>query len=283
MVNQIAYVKGVGQIVETRKNFYEELIEFQEAGARLITPSQEMKVRIRTAGEKNIGKSYGTWTTVGFQSIKEELPLLRLNSRLLNPKLARQAVEANRDNKYFSTQSTKEYEQSLTQAEKEKDREPWKKQILVLPSRDNFDITPEENFEVLQFLARNPKLAEDYFKFHGSHPITTYLVDKNTVDAQDGTLETQLWFDGLGDRSVFSGDVRGLDYDGARGVLKSSAKPTRAEEKQSKVHQVRLPYTNKQLDRFLETATGIKEGRLGTSQAGKLEEFILGLKQSLEQ
>ena len=244
MANQIAYVQGVGQIVETRKNFYEELIEFQEAGARLITPSQEMKARIKTAGKEDIGKSYGTWTTTGFQSIKEELPLLRLNSRLLNPKLARQAVEANRDNKYFSTQSTKEYEQSLTQAEKEKDREPWKKQILVLPSRDNFDITPEENFEVLQFLARNPKLAEDYFKFHGSHPITTYLVDKNTVDAQDGTLETQLWFGRLDYGSGFSGGG-GLYYDNnARGVLKSSAKPTRAEELSS-IHQVKLPHTPK--------------------------------------
>ena len=111
MANPIAYVKGVGQVVETRKNFYDELLEFQEAGAKLITPSQEMKARIRTAGKENIGKSYGTWTTAGFDYAKAELPLLKLNSRLLNPELARQAVEANRSNKYFSTQSTKEYEQ----------------------------------------------------------------------------------------------------------------------------------------------------------------------------
>ena len=244
MVEQIAYVKGVGQIVETCKNFYDELIEFQDAGARLITPSQEMKARIRTAGKEDIGKSYGTWTTTGFQHAKAELPLLKLNSRLLNPELARQAVEANKGRKYFSTQSTKEYEQSLAQAEKEKDREPWKKQILVLASRDNFDITPEENFEVLQFLARNPKLADDYYEFNGSQPIMTYLVDKNTVDAQDGTLETQLWFGRLDYGSGFSGGG-GLYYDNnARGVLKSSAKPTRAEELSS-IHQVKLPHTPK--------------------------------------
>ena len=251
MANQIAYVRGVGQIVETRKNFYEELIEFQEAGARLITPSQEMKARIKTAGKEDIGKSYGTWTTAGFDYVKEQLPLLRLNSRLLSPELAKQAVEANRNSKYFSTQSTKEYERSLTQAEKEtkQGKEPWKKQVLVLPSRDNFSITPEKNFEVLQFLARAPKLADDYFKFNGSQPITTYLVDKNTVDAQNGTLETQLWFDWLDGGSDFDGGSRDLGYGyGARGVLKSSAKPTRAEEKQSKVHQVRLPYTPKQIE-----------------------------------
>ena len=32
MTNQIAYVKGVGQVVETRRSFYDELLEFQACG-----------------------------------------------------------------------------------------------------------------------------------------------------------------------------------------------------------------------------------------------------------
>ena len=42
-------------------------------------------------------------------------------------------------------------------------------------------------------------------------------------------------------------------------------------------------YTQEQLNSFLETAQGIKEGKLGTLQAGKLEELILGLMQFAKQ
>ena len=57
--------------------------------------------------------------------------------------------------------------------------------------------------------------------------------------------KTGLWFDRLDNRSDFNGNNRNLNYDNnARGVLKSSAKPTRAEELSS-IHQVKLPHTPK--------------------------------------
>ena len=73
-------------------------------------------------------------------------------------------------------------------------------------------------------------LAKAYWDFHkkicGNVPITFYLVDKNTVDSQSGTLMTQLWFRGAGvvDRSGFDGwglvgDDEGLDCGNvARGI-----------------------------------------------------------------
>ena len=51
----------------------------------------------------------------------------------------------------------------------------------------------------------------DAFKF--------YLVDANTVDAQEGSLITQNWLGSLDYRSVLDGDGRGLDCNGStRGV-----------------------------------------------------------------
>ena len=179
--------------------------------------------------------------TAGFQYAKEQLPLLKLRSRLLNPNLAQQVVQVNRDRKYFSTSSTREYDKSQEQADKEEKSgiEPWKKQVLVLPSRDNFTITPKGNFEVLQFLSRNQnaefskgKGKVKYFEFNGSQPITTYLVNKDIVDAQNGTIETQLWLCRLGGGSELVGDSQNLDYaDWARGVLKKTAEGGRAPRK----------------------------------------------------
>ena len=116
---------------------------------------------------------------------------------MLDLELARQAVEANIQGRYFSTNSTGEYEDSLKKAEADKNKEPWKRSVLALPSRANFNITKQENFEMLQFLAQNKELAKKYFDLNGSVPITTYLVDAGIVDAQEGTILTQLWLHGL--------------------------------------------------------------------------------------
>jgi len=95
---KVDYVPGIGQIVETQRDFYNELLDLDADNAGLITPFQEMKARIRTREGKAIGRYYGTWTTAGFEYARDQLPLLKLKSKLLNPDLAQQAVEANKNN-----------------------------------------------------------------------------------------------------------------------------------------------------------------------------------------
>jgi hypothetical protein len=272
----LARVKGIGEVVEANTDFYNGLVALGKAGAHLITPRYEAKVRIATAGKKNIGRNCGTWTTAGFEYAKENLVLLRLQSRLMDLQLAKQAVEANRQSKYFSSDA-QFYEESAKQAEKDKSEEPRKRKVLILPSRTTFQITPKKNMEVLEFLLRDSKLAKKYFEFNGSNPITTYLIDPNTVDAKNGTLMTQLWLYGLvvGSRSCLLGSGMYLDGgDGVRGVL-----PLTGEASSQKNSVYNLPYNKKQIDKYAQLVQGVRKGTLPASKLEQVAEFLTKLKQ----
>ena len=117
MANElITHVKELGEVVQSNGNW---LTNVQDSKGRIITPRNEAYARLQTIGEKDIGKSYGTRTSAGFEHAKEQFPLVRLRSQLLNKSLAEKAVAANNNGNYFSTQTTKEYEQSLEEAEEE--------------------------------------------------------------------------------------------------------------------------------------------------------------------
>jgi hypothetical protein len=247
----LANIKDLGIIVEARNDFYKELNQLKEDRASLISPRDEAYARLQTRGKENIGKEYGTWTTAGFEYIKGELPILRLNSRLLNPNLAKQAVEANINGNYFSTDSTKEYELSLKQAQKDKNKDPIERNVIILPSRNNFRISGKENREISEAILKDQ--AEPYFELNNS-PITVYPVSSETVDNQNGTILTQLWFRNLGGGSGFLGSGRYLGGDSvARGV--------RLERETQKISE---GYTTKQISKILkkEGITGDLERRI---------------------
>lgn len=218
----IARVKGLGVIVETDTDFYTGIREFKNNEAVLISPRDEAYARIHTQGKENIGKRWDVRTTAGFEYAKGQFPIFRVNSRLTNPKLAKLAVEANDRpilDPYFHTKSTREYEDSLEQAEKDKSKEPAERNVIVLPSRSEFTMSEGENWEVYQAIFKDQ--ANPYFELNG--PITVNLVDSKTVDSLDGTILTQLLFRGLDFKSYFEGGDIGLcDGESIRGILKRS-------------------------------------------------------------
>jgi len=249
----IANVEGLGRIVEANTDFYTELQQLKNSGAVLITPRNEAYARLHTQGKEKIGKSYGIRTTGGFEYAKEKLPIFRVKSRLTNPKLAKLAVEANRAGNYFHTDSTREYENSLKQAERDKNKEPEKRNVIILPSRIKFTMSDKQNWEICQAILKDQ--AKPYFELNG--PIDVYPVDEKMVNAQDGTILTALWFRGLVVGSGFGGDYWGLgDGDGARGVLRGSGEAT-----SPKI--LSLPYTQRQitteLNRFSRLESEIKK------------------------
>ena len=189
MVEKLANVKGLGQVVEADSNFYTNLQELEQAGASLISPRNEAYARLNS----NIGKNYGTWTTAGLEYVKGEKPILRLDSRLLNPELAKQAAEANRNGKYFSTENIKEYEESLKQAEQDKNKDPKERNVIILPSREVFDISLTENSEVLECLLKDQAKAYSEIK----KVLTFYPVSKETIDEQNGNCNQKLWRKGV--------------------------------------------------------------------------------------
>ena len=218
----LANVGGLGEVVESCADFYTQLTQLRQEGARLITPRDEAFARLNTKGKENIGRFYGTRTSAGFEYVKEQLPIFRVESRLNDLKLAKAAVEANRALSFFSTESTKEYEESLEQAQKEQQqgKPPAKRSVIVLPSRDTFTITDKENWEVLETILKDQ--AKPYFELNG--PIKVYQIAKGTIDSQEGTILNCLWFGYLDVGSGFSCNSRDLLRDGwTRGVREVSA------------------------------------------------------------
>jgi len=201
VLSVIAEVKGLGKVVEVYGEFYTNLKELKKGGARLISPRDEAYARLQTRGKENIGQNLGTRTSAGFEYVKRQLPICRLNSRLMDPILAKLASKVNRAGNYFHTDSTKNYEESLKQAEEDKNKEPIKRKVIILPSRSSFAMSPEENWEIFESILKDQ--AKPYFEFTG--PINVCPVEKNIVDAQDGTILTGLWFRSIGGRSGLYG------------------------------------------------------------------------------
>lgn len=268
-LNVIANVKGLGRIVEANSDFYTELKQLKDSGAVLISPRDEAYARLHTQGKENIGKSYGTRTSGGFESAKKQLPIFRVKSRLTNPKLAKLAVEANRAGNYFHTDSTKEYEDSLKQAEKDKSKEPEKRNVIILPSRSKFTMSDKQNWEIYQAILKDQ--AKPYFELNGL--IDVYPVDAKIVDSQDGTILTHLWFRDLDDSSGFLGSWYLYDDGRVRGVLRESAEGTSPKILGS------LPYTQREIKNYSRIIQGVRAGTLPASKLEKVAEFLQGLKQ----
>jgi hypothetical protein len=196
----IAEIKGLGKIVEVYGEFHTNLRDLKEGGARLISPRDEAYARLQTRGKENIGQNFGTRTTSGFEYLKEQLPILRLNSRLMNPLLAVRAAKANRAGNYFYVDSNN-YKESLSLATKDKNKDPIKRNVIILPSRDSFTMSPEENWETFESILKDQAIP--YFEFNGS--INVYPIDKEIVDTRNGTILSGLWFRSIGGRSGFYG------------------------------------------------------------------------------
>jgi len=70
-------------------------------------------------------------------------------------RLAKLAVEANRAGNYFHTDSTKEYEASLKQAEQDKNKEPKKRMLSFSLHENRLQFLIKENWENLQAILKD--------------------------------------------------------------------------------------------------------------------------------
>lgn len=265
----IAHVKGLGQIVEVCSEYHMELQQLMESGARLISPRDEAYTRLYTRNKEAIGIVYGTRTTGGFEYAKGQLPILRIHSRLNDLKLAKLAVIANKKRNYFHTKSTEEYEESMKEAEKDKNKDPEDRNVIVLPSRDAFMISDKQHWEIYEAVLKDQ--AKSYFEYNG--PIPVYPIEKETVDSQRGTILNVLWFRSFEGQSIFYGFSRNLNHDDrARGVFNDDTENTKKSESNG------LSYTTKQIDTHLEMLKKIKKGNTPVSKLKEIANFLEALK-----
>ena len=90
----------------------------------------------------------------------------------------------------------------LFRSQKDKNKDPMDRSVIILPSRNNFRISCKENKEISEAILKDQ--AEPYFELNNG-PITVYPVSSETVDKQNGTILTQLWFGNLVSGSAFDG------------------------------------------------------------------------------
>lgn len=230
MISKRINVKGLGIIATSDGDLYENV---EDLKGRIITVRNEACARIKTAGKENIGKTEGTRVSILGIYLKEELPVWQ--RKLIFPKnLAKLLVNANSKNKYYSTGSTKEYEQARKNADAEEKGgvAPEERSAIVLPSKEVFEMSLSKNRNQLDFILQD--LAEQYLQLNG-HPIKFYPIDAGIVDGTQpdlltkpyGTIQNYMWFGGLDGRSELLG-CDGVAYydDWARGVFKKSAEGT---------------------------------------------------------
>jgi len=269
-----AQIKDIGYIFRADAPFDEALTQLRIRGVRCPISARDLAyARIQEGRGNSLGNN-GSYTKEGFLYLKNNPVLLALNSPLLSQRLAKKAVQANKNGSYFFTENEQAYEKAMAKAEKDKDKKPEKRKVLILPDNKGFSISENENFEVLQGLLKDQ--AESYLDFNGQN-IPVYLIDENNVNSGKGTLLTQLWFSFLDSGSELDGDGDlGYGYR-VRGVL-SSAEGTQKKSGKTQIQVPKLPYTQKQLDRISKIIQGVREGRLPASNLEKALNFLETIK-----
>ena len=182
-----------------------------------ISTSQLAIARMQFPTDHSLNQN-GSYTRESFLYARNGFPLLDRDSPFQDADLARKAIEANRTGKYFITEDRTLYEKRLEVAEREeKEDVPFKKRkVIILPSREKFNISSSGNWRVYNFMIED----KQYLKHVEQNSLLVDLVDTKIVDSQTGTLVTQTWFRSFPYDSGVNGNYRGLYCGGwVRGVF----------------------------------------------------------------
>lgn len=247
-------------------NWYNALNQIKARNGRVGRMSEFIRARNDAGFEDNIWQ-YGAYSTAGLDyAPKNPVLLLKTNSELLQLENAEKAAQLHRANKeYPITQDT--YDLHLKQAEAESKKAPEDRNVLILPQRENFKISSQKYFDVLRFLAEDPKQAEKYLERLSEGDINGiyfYLRDKNYVDKQESLFTDQLWLHRLVDWSGLVGNYWCLGYD-VDGVLGVFEKTGEASQKKIERSSQKLPYSTKEALKMHKIVQEIRKGNVKLS------------------
>jgi hypothetical protein len=114
-------------------------------------------------------------------------------------------------------------------AEQDTSRDPKDRRAMLLPSDQEFLVSPTQNPEFFAFLGLN----QDYLGFIKKDSLTFFPISQKILASYKGTVPTQLWFGGLdGEKSNLIGYCSLLYYDGRiRGVRQVGTEGASAAQK----------------------------------------------------
>jgi len=268
-------------------NFSKCLAEVVRAKQKIATAKQGMQYRIEQGVNSDAYKN-GFWCPENFNVVDGRILAALGDYNPLIP-YAEEAVKAHWNNREFYLNDAvllngKPAAEVLKEiAEQDSEKPVYKKRVLDLGQTQTHDVSTDSfaDDKGIVFLARGKTFADKYGLFLKNKArtpkITFYLPSVSQENYSRGLWICRL---GLGCRSDFDGYYRSLDIDnGSLFGVSCERSAEGASQKISASEKKSFPYTDEQLNQFLETAQGIKEGRLESLQAGKLEELVLGLKQ----
>ena len=143
------------------------------------------------AGIKTPVTKKGNYLSHGFAYAKDAYPLfLRESPLVADPNLAELAVNANNQGMYFITDNDL-YKRSLAIANDEKGIEPFKRRVLVLPSKEPFKLSGTDNPEIFEGIFGEH--GREYLEFLEMDSLTFYPVKTDEINSER-TLLTQMWF-----------------------------------------------------------------------------------------
>ena len=249
--------------------FDKALVALREKGVEQPTAMHELaNARTQFGLDHSLNKN-GSYCLHGFVYAKGVEPIIvRISPLVSDRELAEQAVEANRNGRYFATPTKELYDRFRAQAEKDKGNSPLERREIILPSRKNFQIQPGE--ETFEFLFEGGK---EYLSHIGRSKLTVYLVNPSTIDSQEGTLATQSWLHRIDNDSGVDGDDWNLSYyDAVRGVRIAEGDSGEASAQKISNEEVEArTYTTRQIETYRNILQGVRKGDL---PASKLEQLI---------
>ena len=269
MVEAEAQVKDLGKVVRVTEPFDKALQTLEQQGIRTPINARDLAYARIQEGRASPLCNCGSYVREGVLYVPDKTLFIR-NSLLLRKKVSEQAVEAHRSGNefYVDEKFVKQYQE---QAEKDKDKEPQKRKVLTLNKMKTFEISTDKFTDEELTLWLFGDQTEDYGNFLRENKINempVYLSGNS-----DRNFANQLWLSYLDGRSYLSGDIGNLyNSDDVRGVLKELAKPVASEK-------IRLPYTQKQVDRTAKLIQGVREGRLPASKLEKALTFLQELRE----
>lgn len=207
-------------VYEIYAPFDKALFSLKNSEIEPISSRDLAYARMKDDTEKLIYRS--GYTKEGFLTsrkfyISKEQVLITLNSPLLMPDLAKKAVESNEKDRYLITDKFV-YDAYREIAEKDKNKKPEEKNVLILSKKKSYSI-PTNRFneeEMTLFLFKD--LAEDYGNFlkeiDNINEIAVWTIEKSFYK---GTILTQL-YNGAGG---INGSLDSLQYSNVFGSVRN--------------------------------------------------------------
>ena len=195
--------------------FDKAITELRSQGHEPIEAGLNAVLRILEGPQSSISQN-GNYVKEGNIYLKEEQGIIVRGSPLLSDsQMLNQAIEANRQGRYFSTPNRELYEKFLKQVREDASKAPRERRAILMPSYKPFKISQKDNREVFDFL----QLSQAYLDFVNQDSLTFYPISQDTLKGYSGTVPTQLWFGSLDDgRSDLVGNLDLVDDDRVRGV-----------------------------------------------------------------